>query len=192
MQTMLTTIRTWFSMRAGPAVAVAAMFLLTGAASSDRATESGSAAPSHTSPARIATLHHDPRFILQAVARRMGIILLPGTPVPTLLLESRTPLSRLQAAAERQWAFRPHVFVTAFASAGNEIYLIDDASLYERRGGTLDDALAHELVHYLQATHRKDILATDWSESEAVAIQIWFRSEYMEPNLVTMDAQPAR
>jgi hypothetical protein len=189
---MLTTVTTWLSIRAGLAVAVAAMFLPTAATSSDRATESGSAAPSHTSPARIATLHHDPRFILQAVARRMGITLLPGTPVPTLLLESRTPLSRLQAAVERQWGFRPDVFVSVFAWAGNEIYLIDDATLYERRGVTLDEILAHELVHYLQATHRKDILATDWSESEAVAIQIWFRSEYMEPKLVTMDAQPAR
>lgn len=173
MQTMLTTMRTWFSGRAGLAVAVAAMFLL-------------SAAPSHTSPARIATLHYDPQFILQAVARRMGITLLPGTPVPTLLLESRTPLSRWQAAAERQWGFRPDVFATAFAQAGNEIYLIDDAALNERREGTLDDALAHELVHYLQAKYRKDTLATDWSESEAVAIQIWFRTEYMEPKLVTM------
>jgi hypothetical protein len=152
------------------------MFLLTAAASSDR----------HTSSARIATLHHDPQFILQAVARRMGITLPPGTPVPALLLESRTSLSRLQAAAERQWGFRPDAFVTAFAQAGNEIYLIDDAALYERREGTLDDALAHELVHYLQAKYRKDMLATDWSESEAVAIQIWFRSEYMQPNLVTM------
>jgi len=136
--------------------------------------------------AGIATLTHDPQFILQAVARRMGITLLPGTPAPTLLLESRTPLSQLQAAAERQWGFRPGVFVTAFAQAANEIYLIDDAVLHERRGGTLDDALAHELVHYLQAKYRKDTLATDWSESEAVAIQIWFRTEYMQPNLVTM------
>ena len=173
---------TRLSMCGGLAVAVAAMFLLTAAASSDWATEIGSAAPSRTSSARIATLHHDPQFILQAVARRMGITLRPEIPVPSVLLESRTPLPRLQAAAERQWGLRPHVFVTAFTSAGNEIYLIDDAAIYERREGTLDDALAHELVHYLQVKYRKDALATDWSESEAVAIQLWFRTQYMASN----------
>lgn len=173
---MLRTITTWLSMRAGLALTVAAMLLLTAAAPLDR----------HTSPARIATLHHDPQFILQVVARRMGITLRPEILAPDVMLQSKTPLSRMQAAAERQWGFRPDVFVTAFAQAGNEIYLIDDATLHERRGGTLDDALAHELVHYLQAKYRKDTLATDWSESEAVAIQTWFRSGYMQPNLVTM------
>jgi hypothetical protein len=132
-------------------------------------------------PARVAALQHDPQFILEAVARRMGITLRRELSPPAIRLESRTPLERLQAAAERQWGFRPHVFTTTYASAGNEIFLIDDPVLYTRYGGTPDDSLAHELVHYLQARYRRDDFSSDWSESEAVAIQTWFRREYMEP-----------
>jgi len=159
--------------------AAAVMFLVTAATLSARASKTASSTPPRALPERVAMLRYNPQFILQAVARRMGIALLPGMPVPAVLLESRTPLERLQAAAERQWGFRPHVFVTAYASAGNEIYLIDDATLYERYKGTPDDSLAHELVHYLQANYRKDTFNTDWSEFEAVAIQTWFRNEYM-------------
>jgi N-acetylglutamate synthase-like GNAT family acetyltransferase len=61
---------------------------------------------------------------------------------------------------------------------------IDDAVSYQRRGGTVDDALAHEFVHYLQATYRKEILKVDLSELEAVAIQPWYRREYMGPELL--------
>jgi hypothetical protein len=145
-----------------------------------------------TAPSRVVGLHHDPQFILQAVAGRMGITLRRDVPVPKLLLESKTPLSRLQAAAERQWGFRPQVFVSAFASTANEIYLIDDAAIYEKRKGTLDDALAHEFVHYLQAKYRKAMLQSDWSEFEAVVLQTWFRAEYMEPKVVAVDDRLAR
>jgi hypothetical protein len=191
MSARLTNTVTWLSVRGRLAAAAAAMFLLTAAQSSGQAIDGGSATLSRTTSSRIAALRHDPRFILQAVARRMNIALLPGIPAPTVLLESRTPLSRLQAAAEREWGFRPSVFFSAFASARNEIYLIDDAALHERRHGTPDDSLAHELVHFLQAKYRKDTLDTDWSESEAVAIQLWFRNEYMQIRLSTSTAQPA-
>lgn len=137
------------------------------------------------------TLHHDPRFILQAVAERMGVALRPGIAAPKVLLESKTPLPRLQAAAERQWGFRPQVFVSVFVPTANEIYLIDDASAYSMRGGTLDDALAHEFVHYLQTKYHKVRLQTDWSEFEAVAVQTWFRRWYMEPSLVAVSAASA-
>jgi hypothetical protein len=134
-------------------------------------------------PAAVATLQHDPQFILEAVAARMGITLRPDIPPPAIRLESRTPLERLQAAAERQWGFRPPVFVTTYASAGNEVYLIDRAADYLPYGRTPDDVLAHELVHYLQAKYLRDDFRSDFSESEAVAIQTWFRQEYMEPRL---------
>jgi hypothetical protein len=191
MSSRLTKIETWLTVRGRLAVGVAAMFLLSAAQSSDRAPAMGSAALSPTIYPRVATLHHDPQFILQAVARRMKITLLPGVPVPAVLLESRTPLLRLQAAAEREWGIRPSVFFSAYASAGNEIYLIDDAAMHKRRHGTLDDSLAHEFVHFLQAQYRKDALDTDWSESEAVAVQLWFRDEYMRIRLATGNAQPA-
>lgn len=122
----------------------------------------------------------------------MGIALRQEIPAPKVLFESKTSLSRLQAAAERHWGFRPQVFVSAFLPTANEIYLIDDAAAYDKREGSLDDALAHEFVHYLQAKYRKAMLQTDGSEFEAVAIQTWFRAEYVEPKLVAVDARSAR
>lgn len=172
------------------AVAAATLLLATAelpARVSESAGKTRAAGPS----AQVATLQHDPQFILEAVARRMGITLRPELAPPAILLESRTPLERLQAAAERQWGFRPRVFTTTYASAGNEIYLIDDAALYAQHGGTPDDSLAHELVHYLQATYLKDRFTTDWSESEAVAVQTWFRKEYMAPGLTAAGTQQA-
>jgi hypothetical protein len=193
MKTTLPGIEKSLSLRAGLAVAAAAACFLTGGAVlSDPVSKIGGTAHSRKSSVRIAVLHHDPQFILHAVARRMGITLRPDVPVPTLLLESKTPLSRLQVAAQRQWGMRPGVFLSVFAPGGNEIYLIDDAAVHERRGGTIDDSLAHELVHYLQARYRKDSFDTEWSEFEAVAVQVWFRTEHMEPSVVAVDARSPR
>jgi len=41
------------------------------------------------------------------------------------------------------------------------------------------DALVHEFVHYLQSRYLKDDFSTNWSETEAVAVQTWFRREHM-------------
>jgi predicted ATPase len=142
--------------------------------------------PPLASPHALATLQHDPQFILEAVAKRMGVTLRPEVPPPTIQLESKTPLKRMQTAAERQWGFRPEVFTTTYATASNEVYLIDEARLYDRYGGTLDDSLAHELVHYIQAHYLGDRFTTDWSESEAVEVQGWFRREFMAPRLAAV------
>lgn len=145
--------------------------------------ESATQPPIAGSPTGTAALQHDPQFILEAVAKRMGVTLRPNLPPPTIQLESRTPLERLQVAAERQWGFRPEVFVTMYATAANEVYLIDEARLYDQYGGTLDDSLAHEFVHYIQVHYFGDRFDTDWSEVEAVAIQTWFRREYVATRL---------
>jgi hypothetical protein len=171
------------------AAAAAALFLATAAAVPARLNETGAAPRAEASPEHIVALRHDPRFILEAVARRMGVTLRPEIPPPAIRLESRTPLQRLQVAAERQWGFRPHVFTTTYASASNEIYLIDGAADYLPYDRTPDDSLAHELVHYLQANYLKDDFSTDGSESEAVAIQTWFRNEHMAPRLAA-NARP--
>jgi hypothetical protein len=145
--------------------------------------ETATQPPVAGSPAGTAALQHDPQLILEVVAKRMGVALRPNLPPPTIRLESRTPLERLQAAAERQWGFRPDVFTTTYATATNEVYLIDEARFYDQYGGTLDDSLAHELVHYIQVHYLGDRFDTDWSEVEAVAIQTWFRREYMATRL---------
>ena len=165
------------------AVAAAALFVATAAAVPGRVGESGTGALARGTSARYATLEHDPQFILEVVARRMGVTLRPDVPAPAIRLESRTPLKRLQAAAEKQWGFRPDVFVTTYAVASNEVYLIDEAALYEKYGRTLDDSLAHELVHYIQANYLGDRFGSEWSEVEAVAIQTWFRERYMAHRL---------
>lgn len=145
-----------------------------------------------STPSRTAKLQRDPQFILQTVAEHMGITIRPEVPLPKVLLESKTPLARLQAVAERQWGFRPRAFVSVFAPNTNEIYLIDDAAEHEERGSTLDDALAHEFVHYLQETYRKTVRQTDWSEYEAVVVQTWFRAHHVKPRLVAVDVRSAR
>ena len=139
---------------------------------------------------RVATLHHDPQRILEAVAQRMGIRLRPDIPVPVVRFESGTKLERMQAAAERQWGYRPETFANVYAIAENRIYLIDDADFYEQHARTLDDALAHEFVHYLQAIYRRDEFGSEWSEAEAIALQNWFRKERMAPILTASVAEP--
>ena len=78
----------------------AAAFLVIAIAVSAGATENKHAVTLHASPARVAALHHDPQFVLQVVARRLGIELSAKVPLPAILLESQTPLARLQAAPE--------------------------------------------------------------------------------------------
>lgn len=132
---------------------------------------------------QLATLRHDPRVVLVTVARRMGVRLRPIVPLPVIHLESRTPLARLQRVAERQWGVRPREFMNVYVAEENAIYLIDDAARLERSRATLDDALAHEYVHYLQAAYRKDGLSTEWAEVEALRTQTWFRQTFMTTRL---------
>jgi hypothetical protein len=166
-------------------LAAAAALLVATTAVPDRLKGFGAGTLPGDLPARVATLQHDPQFILEAVAVRMGVLLRPDLTPPAILLESRTALQRLQAAAEKQWGFRPPVFISMYATASNEVYLIDHAALYERYPATLDDSLAHELVHYLQANYLSDRFNTEWSEVEAVSIQTWFREEFVAPRLAT-------
>jgi hypothetical protein len=166
--------------------------LLSGCAASQLASlDAADAMGSPNRPHRVALLHHDPQWILQAIAQRMGIELRPEIPLPAILFESTTPLQRMQTAAERQWGFRPPTFANAYTVAENRIYLIDNANFYERNKRSLDDALAHELVHYLQARYLKDRFKSEWSEVDAIALQAWFREEHMAPSL-TANATEAR
>jgi hypothetical protein len=97
----------------------------------------------------------------------------------------------MQTAAERQWGFRPQAFANAYAAAENRIYLIDNANFYERNKRSLDDALAHEFVHFVQARYLKDRFKSEWSEVDAIALQAWFREEHMAP-ILTANATEAR
>ena len=98
-------------------------------------------------------LKFDPRFIMETVARRMNVALSPELPLPAIFVESTTPLSQFQDAMEAQWRFRPPLVSNAYAIARNEIYLSDSPGFYRRLKRTLDDSLAHEFVHYIQAKY---------------------------------------
>lgn len=120
-------------------------------------------------------LQFDPDFILQAVARRMNVTLRPEIPVPTILLQSRTPLARFQDAVVEQWKFRPPMYTNAYVVARNEIYLMDDPAYYRRGNRTLDESLAHEFAHYIQVHYLNVDLSDPYSEVDAVEVQSLFK-----------------
>ncbi|MGE3260273.1 MAG: hypothetical protein AB7K68_00695 [Bacteriovoracia bacterium] len=127
------------------------------------------------------SLAYSPECILESVARKKNIALDAGIAIPSIYVESKTPLSQFQDAIEPQWGIRPDSFSNAFAYARNEIYLIDDGAYYARHGRFMDDSLAHELAHFIQyAYQHADFTVGDESlESEAVDIQDWFRRTFM-------------
>jgi hypothetical protein len=126
--------------------------------------------------------------ILEAVAQRMQVTLRPDVPIPAIHVESATPLRQFQDAIEVQWRTRPSLVTNAYAIAHNEIYLIDDAAFYGRMGRTLDDSLAHELVHYIQAKYLNDDLSSDWCEVQAAAVQRWFREVFVRQGFDTAES----
>ena len=128
-------------------------------------------------------LRFDPPFVLELVARRMQVTLRPDVPLPAIFVESTVPLRQYQDAMEAQWRFRPPVVSNAYAIERNEIYLSDDASFYRRLKRTIDDSLAHELVHYVQAKYFNEDLSTDGCEIQAAEVQRWFREEYVLPKV---------
>jgi len=125
-------------------------------------------------PVQPIRLQFDPAHILQAVARRMNVTLRPEIPLPTILLQSRTPLARFQDAIAVQWKFRPPVYSNAYVVARNEIYLMDDPAYYVRIKRSLDESLAHEFAHYIQVHYLNADLADPSCESDAIAVQALF------------------
>jgi hypothetical protein len=140
------------------------------------------------SPREPAKLRFDTRFVLELVARRMEVKLRPDVPLPAIFVESTVPLRQYQDAMEVQWRFRPPLVSNAYAIERNEIYLSDDPSFYRRLKRTIDDSLAHELVHYIQAQYFNEDLSTDGCEVQAVEVQRWFRDEYALPKLDVANA----
>lgn len=122
--------------------------------------------------------------LLETVAAKKRLPLRAEVPVPTVYLESKTPLQQFQDAIEPQWGQRPDVFLNAYVKDRNEIYVIDDSAYYRRTNRYLDDSLVHELTHYMQVKYQDADLQNDDSlEAEAVELQTWFRETYMRPGL---------
>jgi len=136
-------------------------------------------------------LRFDIGFVLEVVAERMQVKLRPDVPLPAVFVESAIPLRQFQDAMESQWSFRPPLVANSYSLATNEIYLSDDASFYRRLKRTLDDSLAHEFVHYIQAKYFGEDLTTDACEMQATEVQRWFREKYALPK-VDVAAQSTR
>lgn len=120
-------------------------------------------------------LHEEPSVILARVAQQMNVELRAAETPPRIYLESHTPLSQFQDAVEAQWQQRPARFGNVYVVARNEIYLSDDPAYYRRMRRTLDESLAHEFAHYLQARYLGYDLADESCEAQALDVQIAFR-----------------
>jgi hypothetical protein len=125
------------------------------------------------------TLRHEPRAILDTVARSMNVTLRADEPLPEIHFESRTSLARFQDAVAPQWRFRPPMIANVYVVARNEIYLIDDPQYYRRMQRTLDESLAHEYAHYLQVRYFGADLSDETCETAAVAAQFAFREHHL-------------
>ena len=124
-----------------------------------------------------ARLQHDPRYILESVARQMNVTLRDDEPLPRIHFESSTPLAQFQDAVAPQWHFRPPMIANVYVVARNEIYLADDPDYYRRLHRTLDESLAHEFAHYLQVRYFAANLSDESCETAAIAVQFAFREQ---------------
>jgi hypothetical protein len=125
-----------------------------------------------------AKLRYSKEFIFEKVLELKRQSLKPEVPFPVVYFESKTPLTQFQDAIEEQWGMRPDRITNAFAVKRNEIYMNDDADYYLRTNRCMDDSLAHEMVHYVQAKYQGWDLNDDSLEWEAIDIQTAFREAY--------------
>lgn len=102
----------------------------------------------------------------------------PDIQFPAVYFESKTSLNQFQDAIEEQWGMRPDKITNAYSLKNNEIYINDDADYYHRTSRCMDDSLAHEMVHYIQAKYLGWDLNDDSLEWEAIDIQTAFREAY--------------
>jgi hypothetical protein len=105
----------------------------------------------------------------------------PGLPV--VRLESETTLQEFarDIAPQNPGA---EVFSNFYAVAANKIFLIDEAAYYARLNRFIEDSLAHEWTHYLQARYLGYTVAqlgTDDAEMMAQDYQSWYREEHGRP-----------
>jgi hypothetical protein len=117
-------------------------------------------------------------FLLQKVLEKKNQAFNSQIPLPSLHMESKTPLKVFQDAIESQWGFRPDHFTNAFSAKFNMIFVSDDSAYYERNGRCMDDSLVHELVHYVQDKYLHWDLNDESLEWDAIEVQTQFREEF--------------
>ncbi len=127
-----------------------------------------------------AQLKFDPQFILEKVLEKKHQVLNPQITAPRLYYSSQTPLKVFQDAIEKQWGFRPKEITNAYALESNAIFLYDDQDYYTQQERCMDDSLAHEFVHFVQAKYQHFDLNDESLEWDAVDIQTEFRHEFCQ------------
>jgi Zn-dependent peptidase ImmA (M78 family) len=129
-------------------------------------------------PQPVAKLRYSFEFILEKVLEKKRQQFKPEIPMPSLHMESKTPLKVFQDAIEEQWGMRPDQITNAYSIKHNMIFLNDDADYYERTGRCMDDSLAHELTHYVQDRYLHWDFNDESLEWDAIEVQTQFREEF--------------
>ncbi len=127
---------------------------------------------------QIAHLKYTPELIFEFVLDQKKQTLNQQIPFPQIYFKHKTVLKQFQDAIEKQWGLRPLEITNAYAVENNEIYLMDDADYYLKTERCMDDSLAHELVHFVQAKYQKFDLNDESLEWDAVGIQTAFREKF--------------
>lgn len=140
--------------------------------------ESAVAAPKKPKPKVVAKLRYTPEFILEQVLLRKNQTKNSEIPAPKISFGSKTKLAYFQEAMLPQWGSKPAAFTNAYAVLKNEVFLLDEDKYYKKLKRCMDDSLAHELTHYVQAQYQHFDLNDDSLEYDAVDVQTWFRETY--------------
>lgn len=106
---------------------------------------------------------------------------------PVIKFKSKTTLKEFQEAISQQWGQIPTEFSNAYSLSKNTIFLDDELEYYKKYARCMDDSLAHELVHFVQANYQNFDLNDESLEWEAVDIQTKFRNNYC-PILLPQDS----
>lgn len=122
---------------------------------------------------------YTPECIAMAIGKEMKITLNEEIPLPDMNYSSQTNLVDFQNAVEAQVGFRPDMFLNIYVPTENDIYVVDEAAMY-KNGRTIDDVIAHELVHFFQVKYEGSLVPSDYEEEEATFLQTWFRQKFME------------
>lgn len=129
-------------------------------------------------PVNPVSLKYSVEVIFDFVLSQKKQTLNPDIEFPKIYFKSKTPLKQFQDAIEKQWNQRPNEITNAYAFDNNEIYLMDDSDYYIKTERCMDDSLAHELVHYVQAKYQKFDMNDESLEWDAVDIQTAFRDQF--------------
>lgn len=125
-----------------------------------------------------AKLRYSKEFVLEKVLELKRQKFRAEIPVPSIHMESETPLNLFQDAIALQWGMRPDFITNAFSVSHNMIFLSDDEAYYRRTNRCIDDSLAHELTHYVQSKYQGFDLHDDSLEWDAIDVQTAFREAY--------------